>query len=241
MQTCIRSTHDCGHAAGRCGLRGQRTLVRRVSVVGAAFACGTATMCCAMSSLGSTSIRRSGSSRSRIGSPGLFEWLGYELDLDCSNSVTSRAGSPTCWSGRCLVGGIFFKGHSRLGDFPHTVGHRGSGRDHLVTTSPAGGWRWSPVGVFSIWPFSRSGQPSMETFALVIITVPFAALSGLVLGILAVRHKRVRHGPHADFRCHAKHPGVCLFGAGDRAVWVRSGAGHDRDRHIRHAADGRAV
>ncbi len=121
----------------------------------------------------------------------LFEWLGYELDFglfkfrDITRGFAHLLEWPLQWSEA-----IFYKGIPALGVFPIPwvtfvglvviLGHYIAGwRLALV----AGGC-FLYLAVFEVW------AASMETFALVIITVPFAALSGLVLGILAVRHKK---------------------------------------------------
>jgi len=121
----------------------------------------------------------------------LFEWLGYDLDFglfkfrDITRGFAALMEWPLSWSEA-----FFHKGIPALGVFPIpwiTVVGLVVILGHYIA-----GWRLAMIAggcflylaVFSVW------EASMETFSLVAITVPFAVLSGLVLGILAARNKR---------------------------------------------------
>ncbi len=89
------------------------------------------------------------------------------------------------------------------------IGHYAGG----MRTALVGGLSFFYLALFSVWP------PSMETFALVAVTVPFAVLLRLAAGILAVRSQRFEKllTPLLDVMQSTPHfayllPVVALFG-----------------------------
>jgi len=119
-----------------------------------------------------------------------FDWLGYSADLglfkfrDLTRGFSWLLGWP-------LKGAetLFFKGAPGYHFFAlpwitvvglmTIIGHHAGGR----RTALIGGGCFLYLAMFHVW------LPSLETFAIVAITAPFAALTGLGLGILAVRYR----------------------------------------------------
>ena len=121
-----------------------------------------------------------------------FEWLGYDLSFglftfrDITRGFSWLLEWPLSWTEA-----LFFKGIPALGVFPLpwiTVVGVVTILGHYIA-----GWRTALIGggcflylaLFAVW------EPAIETFAIVTITVPFAAFTGLLLGIWAIRNKRV--------------------------------------------------
>ncbi|MGH6929781.1 MAG: ABC transporter permease, partial [Dongiaceae bacterium] len=121
-----------------------------------------------------------------------FKWLGNDLDFglfkfrDLTRAVSWLLGWPLAWAEA-----ILFKGSRDLGlaQIPWIAVVAGVGiLGHWIR-----GLRLALFGaactlylaVFNLW------SDSMQTLALVIVTVPLAALLGLVLGIAATRNRRI--------------------------------------------------
>ncbi len=150
----------------------------------------------------------------------LFQWLAYDLTFglftfrDLTRAISWLLEWPLAFADLLLHGG----GKS-VGPLPWlTVVGLAALVGHY-----AGGWRIALVGgacffylaLFAVWP------PSMETFALVVVTVPFAVLTGLLLGIAAVRRPWIERSmtPLLDVMQSTPHfaylvPVVALFGFG---------------------------
>jgi glycine betaine/proline transport system permease protein len=121
-----------------------------------------------------------------------FKWLGNDLDFglfkfrDLTRAVSWLLGWPLAWAEA-----ILFKGSRDLGlaQIPWVAVIAGVGiLGHWIR-----GLRLALFGaactlylaVFNLW------SDSMQTLALVIVTVPLAALLGLGLGIAATRNRRI--------------------------------------------------
>jgi glycine betaine/proline transport system permease protein len=152
----------------------------------------------------------------------LFDWLGYRLDFglfafrDITRGFSWLLGWPLHWSEA-----LFFSGFETVGLAPlpwvvvvglvALMGHYAGGR----RTALVAGGCFLYLALFNVW------QPAMETFSLVVITVPFAALTGLLLGILADRRPGLERAmtPVLDVMQSTPHfaylvPVVVLFGFG---------------------------
>ncbi|MGI9435914.1 MAG: ABC transporter permease, partial [Geminicoccaceae bacterium] len=152
----------------------------------------------------------------------LFQWLAYDLDfgLFTFRDITRAISWLLEWP-LAVAEQLFHSGFDAVGLPPlpwltmvgivAIVGHY------------AGGWRTALIGglcffylaLFAVWP------ASMETFALVAVTVPFAVIVGLFLGIAAARSPRVEAflTPFLDVMQSTPHfaylvPVVVLFGFG---------------------------
>lgn len=117
-----------------------------------------------------------------------FDWLVYKLDFglftfhDATRGVAAAAG----WL-LDLASIVFVNGLPRLGIAPlpwvtttlaaGLIGHYAGGRRVALIGTAC----FAYLAIFDMW------HASMQTFALVIVTVPVAALIGLAVGILAAR------------------------------------------------------
>lgn len=151
-----------------------------------------------------------------------FEWLAYDLDfgLFTFRDITRVVSWLLEWP-LDLAEHLFHRGFETIGLPPlpwlTVVGLA------AIIGHYAGGWRIALVGglcffylaLFAVW------QPSMQTFALVAVTVPFAVLIGLAVGIAAARNPRIEKvvTPCLDVMQSTPHfaylvPVVVLFGFG---------------------------
>lgn len=118
----------------------------------------------------------------------LFDWLAYTLDfgLFTFHDVTRGLADVSGWlldlANIAFVSGLPGQG---TGPLPWVTTALGAGLMGLY----AGGWRlaWIGVGCFTYLAVFGLWHASMQTFALVIMTVPVATLIGLALGILMTR------------------------------------------------------
>ena len=117
-----------------------------------------------------------------------FDWLGYQADLglfkfrDLTRGLAWLLEWPLSWAEALFFSGLPALG---LGALPWitVVGLIAILGHHIA------GWRTALIGggcffylaLFAVW------EPAMETFAIVCVTAPFAALMGLALGIQAAR------------------------------------------------------
>jgi glycine betaine/proline transport system permease protein len=122
----------------------------------------------------------------------LFEWLGYDLAFgsvqfrDITRGFAWLLEWPLAWSEALFIKGIPALEIMALPwvtvvGLVAIVGHYIAG----WRTALIGGGCFLYLALFSVW------SPSMETFAMVAMTVPFAAGTGLLLGIWAARSKRI--------------------------------------------------
>ena len=151
-----------------------------------------------------------------------FEWLAYDLDfgLFTFKDITRAISWLLEWP-LALADHVFHRGFEAAGLPPlpwlTVVGLA------AITGHYAGGWRTALIGglcffylaLFAVW------QPSMETFALIAVTVPFAVFIGLAIGIVAARSPRIEKAlmPLLDVMQSTPHfaylvPVVVLFGFG---------------------------
>ena len=88
------------------------------------------------------------------------------------------------------------------------------------------------LAVFGQW------QSAMVTLASIAVAVPLGVAGGLLLGIAAYRRPARRAGAVAGARRDADRAGLRLPAADPDPLRLQPGVRDDRDRHLRHAADG---
>lgn len=161
----------------------------------------------------------------------LFDWLGYSADLglftfrDLTRGIAWLLAWPLEWAEALLYSGFPALGLAQLPWIALVL---------LVTIlgHALGGWRLALLAggcvfylaLFGVW------RGSMQTLSIIVITVPLAAATGLTLGILAVRSRRVemvltglfdlmQSIPHFAYLV----PVVVLFGFGQVPAMIATG------------------
>lgn len=154
-----------------------------------------------------------------------FNWLGKEAAIgdykfkDFTRSISAILAVPLKWAEYLLYRGIKFSSDYKSPPIPWVAVVIGVGiLGHWV-----GGWRLALfsagcmlyLAVFGLW------KDSMRTLSIVLVSVPFAAIIGLLLGIWVTRSKRAASiiTPMFDLMQATPHmaylvPIVVLFGFG---------------------------